>query len=381
MSKNQNLSIQKSFIPAQLYTSPQMWFVYFSVVHPETNRYKRKKIKLNRIKSIAERKRYARYLIEEINQKLYAGWNPFLEEECSNGMTPLVEVMKKFIKRKEKELKGGSMRSYYSYTGIFEKWLKENEMSDVFAVNFSTHNAITFMNWVYDVKDVGSTTYNNYRAFFKLFWNWQLANNYVKANVFQKIQKKKEKPKERTIIPREQRIRIANHFRKQDYDMYIACLLIYHTLIRPSELTFLTPEDFNMENQTITITSKSAKSSKQRITTIPNSFIDEIRKWEYAGAQHDQYIFGKNFEPSRDKLDPKRFGKKWAAMRLKLDLPKKYQMYSLRDTGIVELLKNGVSPDEVMKQAGHHSLEITTIYARHFNNKGSDEIKGKAGEF
>ncbi|MDX1642018.1 MAG: hypothetical protein R3220_09995, partial [Balneolaceae bacterium] len=155
MSKNQNLNSKRAFIPAQLYTSPQEWFIYYSCLDPKTNSLKRKKIKINRIKSIAERKRYARWMIEEINGKLYSGWNPFLEEECSNGMTLLTIAIRKFINRKEKELRPGSMRSYYSYSDIFEKWLKENEMEDVFAVNFASHHAIQFMNWVYDDKDVG----------------------------------------------------------------------------------------------------------------------------------------------------------------------------------------------------------------------------------
>jgi len=381
MSKNQNSNFNKRFIPAQLYTSPQDWFVFYSCLNPITNKLSRKKIKINRIKTIAERKRYARWLIEEINAKLYSGWNPFLEEECSNGMTLLREAIDKFIRRKEKELRPGSMRSYYSFTDTFKKWLVKNEMHDVFAVNFSTHNAISFMNYIYDDKNVGGTTHNNYRAFFKILWNWLIANNYAKVNVFDKIQKKKEKPKERTIIPEKDRKRIAYYYKERDYNMYIACLLVYHTLIRPGELTYLTPQSFNLVNQTITIQSSAAKAAKVRVTTIPDTFIEIVRDWNFGGAVDNEFIFGKNFRANREKLDPKRFGKKWSAMRLKLEMPKQYQMYSLRDTGIVELLKSGVSPDEVMKQAGHHSLEITTIYARHFNNKGSDEIKGKAGEF
>lgn len=381
MSKNQKTNFSSQFIPAQLYTSPQDWFVYYSCLDPATNKLKRKKVKINRIKKLAERKRYARWLIEEINDKLYTGWNPWVEEECSNGLTPLIEAVKKFIRRKDKELRPGSMRSYTSYVDIFGKWCAKNELHTVFAVNFNSHDAIKFMNFVYDEKDVSGTTYNNYRAFFKLLWNWLIANEYASVNVFAKIQKKKEKPKERTIIPEKARTRIANYFKEKDFDMYVACLLVYHTLIRPGELTYLTPQAFNLENQTITIQGSAAKAAKVRVTTIPDSFIEIVKEWNFSGALADQFIFGKNFEASRNKLDPKRFGKKWSAMREKLEMPKQYQMYSLRDTGIVDLLKSGVSPDEVMKQAGHHSLEITTVYARHFNNKGSEEIKGKAGRF
>ena len=41
------------------------------------------------------------------------------------------------------------------------------------------------------------------------------------------------------------------------------------------------------------------------------------------------------------------------------------QLYSLKDTGITTMLENGVPAIDVMKQAGHHDLSITTRYANH----------------
>ena len=51
------------------------------------------------------------------------------------------------------------------------------------------------------------------------------------------------------------------------------------------------------------------------------------------------------------------------------------QFYSLRDTGIIEMLANGISPNEVKEQADHSSIKITNEYLKHANPKGIDSIK------
>lgn len=380
MSENQNLEWKPAFKPAQLSTGTD-WFVYFYAMDPVTGKLKRKRIKCNHIHSTAERKKYAKHIIEEINQKLYAGWNPFLETEARNGLTKIEVVLDKFLRAKKKELRDNSMRSYNSYVFTFKEYLKSEQMIDTFSININNAHAVNFMNYIYDEKDVSANTFNNYRNFFKLLWNWMIANNYASSNIFDKIQRKKAQEKERTIIPENIRTKIKNYFKENDYDMYIACTLVYHTLLRPKEVTYLKPSDFSLKHQTINISAEAAKNHKARKTTIPDNLVQDIFQWNFGGAGEQQFIFGTDWKPNTQPINPRRLAKKWDKMRKALKLPMNYQLYSLRDSGIVALLKDGVSPDEVMKQAGHSSLEITTIYARHFNNTGSEEIKEKASEF
>jgi len=66
MSKNQVLL---NFKPAQLYVGKE-WFVAYYVINPATQKLDRKKIKLNRIDSIPERRKYANHIIQELNKKL-----------------------------------------------------------------------------------------------------------------------------------------------------------------------------------------------------------------------------------------------------------------------------------------------------------------------
>ena len=64
-----------------------------------------------------------------------------------------------------------------------------------------------------------------------------------------------------------------------------------------------------------------------------------------------------------------------------LNLPKEMQLYSLRNTGIYEMLKSGIDDLSVMQHADHSSLDITTIYANHADKNLTKIIYEKAPKF
>ena len=68
-------------------------------------------------------------------------------------------------------------------------------------------------------------------------------------------------------------------------------------------------------------------------------------------------------------------------MRIKLKLSPKQKLYSLRDSGIVQMFSDGISLPEVMKQAGHNDSSVTMIYALHASQKSSDEIRMQNSKF
>ncbi|MBA7572518.1 hypothetical protein ES708_14301 [subsurface metagenome] len=55
----------------------KIWHIEYYVKNPCTGEMVRKQIKCNRIKSITERREYAKQLAKEVNRKLKEGWNPF----------------------------------------------------------------------------------------------------------------------------------------------------------------------------------------------------------------------------------------------------------------------------------------------------------------
>jgi integrase len=138
--------------------------------------------------------------------------------------------------------------------------------------------------------------------------------------------------------------------------------------------------DVNLKSQVIVIPASSTKNGKQRISTIPDvlmpSIIDLVN-----GAVLRDYLISDNMRPGQNKMTTRIMRYRWSLVKQALDLPKSYMFYSLRDSGIVQKLQDNISPEEVMKQAGHWSLEITTMYVNHFSPTGSEQVKTRASEF
>jgi site-specific recombinase XerD len=52
-------------------------------------------------------------------------------------------------------------------------------------------------------------------------------------------------------------------------------------------------------------------------------------------------------------------------------------MYSLRDSGIVDMLHAGMDNLTTMHAAGHHDLRITSVYADHVDTEMIERVREK----
>ena len=62
-------------------------------------------------------------------------------------------------------------------------------------------------------------------------------------------------------------------------------------------------------------------------------------------------------------------------------VPEEMQLYSLRDTGITDLIHAGVDELTVQHHADHSSLAIQNIYTDHYDPTLTDTIYKKAPDF
>ena len=95
-SENYNSRVTHYF-PAIL-SAGKEWMVIYYVFDPFTGKMIRKRVKINRIKNIAERRKFARKLIIDINKRLESGWNSYLQPLDANfsltvdGCSPLASL-------------------------------------------------------------------------------------------------------------------------------------------------------------------------------------------------------------------------------------------------------------------------------------------------
>jgi integrase len=382
-----NVSYLK-FLPARL-TEGNEWYISYYSLYPATGKLRRVKIKLNRIKGTGKRRVYARQIINELNEKLVNGWNPFIEQEAPKAFHLLFNVLDTYLKIQEREAEKHSIRCYKSYVKYLKEYLIRNKYSaEMYVSQFDKVIASNIMVELKQNPKYSFMTYNNYLQFFTGLFNWMMQFNYIATNPFSTLKKipKKLIHKTRRCLTVDERERLKDFLIKENNNNYLVmCLLCYYCFLRPNEISLLRVRDLNLEKQVVYISKEIAKNDNDSIRTIPDTMMEYVKKLDL-NHPGDYYLFGldtrKKFTPGKKRAEGREIARYWSdVIRVKLSFPMEIQFYSLKDTGITNMLADGIAPNFVQGQADHSSLKMTSIYAAKRNTASQEQIKKNASKF
>lgn len=357
-----------NFLPATLkHCNSIGYFVEFYALNNEQTHLKRQVVKLNKLRerynSLTDFKRQAAIICQDINTKLAGGWSPFMETSNARYYTPLLPLLDDYIAEKSRELRSSTITSYRSFCKMFGEWLAANHPT-IRSGHFTRIYAVMYMDFFYQ-KKITPRTYNNQIKQGRALFSWLVEKCYAKENPFALIKTKKETQKRRVLIPADTRQKIRAYFEKENPYFIAVMQLVFNSLIRPKEIVYLKMKNLDLDHRCINIPSEVAKTHYARIATLSPELLAWFSLPEYQKARPGDFLFGNGYAPSARQIASARFRKDWDKMRKALKLPEEMQLYSLRDTGINTLLKNGVDTLTVMQHADHHDLSITTRYANH----------------
>lgn len=369
------------YVPAQLHKAKSRWYIDYYAYHPGTGNLKRKQIKVNRIKNLRERTKFAKRLVQQLNLKLAEGWSPWIEQESPRSLYRFSDALDDFLADK-RELRFDTLRDYSNFVKMFKNWLSDHYTEkDPIILNFTHIHAIRFMEDQYK-RGVSSRRYNNLLARMRLLFNWLVEHQYTKTNPFFGIKRRKEKPKTRIMdIEPPMRQKLRDYLRAKNKMYWALCMFAFHSLLRPKEISYIKVKDVDIEAQTIFVKGSVAKNGNDRICTIPNVMIDDVKEIMKLATNNSYYIFSKSFIPGKNRWDSREIARYWAHIREQLQLPKELQFYSLRDAGIIQKLRDGMDPVVVKELADHSSLEITNKYVKIARQKANQEAKEKSSRF
>lgn len=366
------------FYPAYLSIGKE-WVIVYYVFNPYTNEMQRFRMRINRIKSITERRKVARTIITEINQKLYNGWNPCIKEENKVMFTSMLELIELYKKSKFSELEPNSKRSYESFLQKLKVYI-EFVNTNMYAHDFTPVHASAFMLNI--KKRVGHRTYNNYLQFCKILFNWFVEHDYMQVNPFAKLQpvRKKLCKKKRISFTREEIHHLIDFLDKKHPRFSVVCQLIYYCLLRPDDIVELKKSSFDLDRNLIYIRAEETKNQHDSYRVIPSVMDEIIRNLNIEKLTESDYLFSdtKNYGlmPGKVKLCPRKFSRMWSSIvRPVMKWGLEYQLYGLKDTGITNMLADGISPAFVQGQADHSSLEVTNKYVHTRTPEGYEEIR------
>ena len=367
------------YYPAYL-SEGKIWYITFYPWNPYTNRYQMKRIKVNRIKSIPERRKFARNLVREINRKLESGWNPFIEEAKARHFHTLLSAITTYKKTKYRELEENSIRSYDSFLKKLTDYV-EKKNRNMYCMSFDKNMASDFILSIKEDPKVGNRTYNNYLNFYQTFFEWMKAVNYVSANPFSGIPKvsRRKIKKTRTMLSREELHKMVEWLTVEHPRFLAASMLMYYCFLRNDDLCHLKPSSFDLKNNLLFIHGNETKNDNDSYRVIPKALEKYLPALDIENTPKDWYIFSQKnyaFTAGPTQLNSRYFSKYWSdKLRPALGFPMSLQFYSLKDTGITNLMADGISPAYIQGQADHSSLEITNKYIHSHTPEGFMQIR------
>ena len=353
-----------SFKPAELCIGTQ-WVVVYYAKNPLTEKMERFRVYVPAVKNQSERKKLGKKIVLEINNKLYAGWLPYYSDVKSTEFKSYEYCKEKFLEQNEKDVKTGlkridTLRTYRSFLKMIDLYAKEKRIELKLALHLNKEYVVNYLDWILYERNNTARTHNNHLDFIATYVNYCVHRGWIKENFAKQIPRRKEGEKIRKVLPSEVKEKVKQ-LETTNFHFYALCMLIYYCFIRRTELTKLKVSDVELINNRIVLRAEISKNKKTESVTIPRKFLPTLIK-HLENAKNTDYLFGEDFKACETRLKPAKISTTWDKFRLDKGVDMIYQFYSLKDTGITDLLKAGIPAIKVRDQARHHDLKITEKY-------------------
>ncbi len=356
------------------YTYPRLhtgacWFISFYAYDPANGTMRRKRIKINSVGTASEKRRYASQLCHRLSAKLEAGWNPWVEAEADRCYKQFSDALVHYRNYTTKLLNDGVLRQsthhdYMCFAHILESWNENRNLPIRYVYQFDRTFCVHFLDYIYIERKNSPRTRNNYLAFLRSFSTFLVQNIYLKEKPTEGLKSisKGAKPKQRSVIESADMRRLHDWLVENNQPFLLACYFLHYMLIRPREIAKLRLSDICVAKQTVYIDASISKNKKSGVVTIPKSILELMIDLDFFRFPSNYYIFSTGFRPGLKLCSERAFRNFWNNTIVPaLNFPKEYKFYSLKDSGITEMLRV-LDTLSVKDQARHSSLVITDAY-------------------
>jgi len=345
-------------------------YVSLSAFDPSVNKFRTKKFMLGHIRGKRQQRIYGDALIKRLTEKLMDGWNPWVEMMHSAEYTSFDEAADKYKEyifklMKEHNIREETVMSYISRLKILTDWKRKENITLIYTYQFDNRIIGRFLDYIFIDRNNTIRTRNNYLSWIKTFSKYLLERGYIPSDPttgYSNVSRHNEM-KNRDIIPDEVLTQIKRYLLKNNRHFLLACCILHYVFVRPREMSFLKVGDFSIKKQTLTLHGDNTKNHNDAVLTLPSQVVKLMIDLDIFSHPSQDYLFSDNFAPGRNRKSEKSFRDYWTKhMRKELGFSERYKFYSLKDTGITNMLRANTDILTVRDQARHSSILITDIY-------------------
>ena len=309
--------------------------------------------------------------MKRLTEKLIRGWNPWIETAQPLEYTSFDDVCERYKEYLMKMLKEGSIReetvvSYMSRLRVLTKWKSKEKVNLFYTYQFDRHMVGQFLDYVFIDRNNTLRTRNNYLLWVKVFCKYLFERGYVPNDpsaTFHNVNPKNLKGKNRDVIPDDILQELHDWLSVNNKHFLLACYILHYCLVRPREMSFLKVGDFSIRKQTLRLHGDTTKNHNDAVITVPHQVLKLMVELKVFDSPGNYYLFGTGFRPNAERTSEKQFRDYWNRyVRKNLKMTDRYKFYSLKDTGITNMLRANTDILTVRDQARHSSILITDIY-------------------
>lgn len=367
----------------------------FYAFDSQIGKMRRKRIKLNHLGKRWFIRKREREICGRFLAVLAQGWSPFNDGggavlprlKRSKAITESGVSVKVALQRysdfvdaevERKVLSKDTRRTYASYVSKLLAFLpNESPISSV-----TTSDLVAFIDAMKERK-LSPKYCNSVIGWLKTVFGWMMERGLVADNLATPIKtetlaRQQGRP---TMTDAERETLFARLRQQGKLEFLLACLMEYYTYIRPNELYRVKVRFVNLAEQTVTIPAEISKNKKTAKVTLPRVVVDLMRELGVDRHRGDDFLFGKGLKCGPVLGNSKQFGRFWERHvacegGIYPELEKRdIVFYSLKNSGITDMLQRGVPSAVVRDQARHQDISTTEIYGRTSSLKAPDGLK------
>ena len=252
--------------------------------------------------------------------------------------------------------KQSTRKDYIMRFNVFLTWCSMERIDRLEEVNFAQ-----FLDYVFLDRGVSPRTHNNYRTWLRSFTSWMRRQHLLEGDPLDGVPPMREPGKIRQPLPTAMLRQIREHLAAHDRHFLLAVMMEYYCFIRPEELSQLQVGDIDVKRHAIHVRAEISKNGKAEMVGLNTAIVALMRELGTLRAPKDWYLFSNRLHPGKVRLDSRAFRDRWARLRRRLAIPREYQFYSLKDSGIRDLA-NSAGIVIARDQARHSSIAVTNKY-------------------
>lgn len=360
----------------------------------QIGKLRRKRIKLNHLGKRWFIKRREKEICARFIALLAQGWTPF--KDGGGAVLPRLKPQKTLVahsvslqeavKRhndyvtaevERKVMSDATRKTYHAYSKRLLGFMPSILIGDV-----TTSVLVSFVDSL-KAENKSPKYCNSIIGWLKTIFGWFLERGLVNDNPASPIKTETlSRQQGRPTMTIEEHEKLFRLLREKGYkEFLLACMMEYYTYIRPNELYRVKVRYINFSEQSLTVPAEISKNRKTAKVALPTVVVNLMRELGIDRHKGDDYVFGERMKCCAKIGNPKQFGRFWSRHVVCEGgiFPElgKYGVvfYSLKNSGITDMLARGIPSAVVRDQARHQDLSTTEIYGRTSQTKAPEGLR------